>query len=110
VWRGSYPRPPPAAAARRILWSMSGFQVTTSHLVTAAGLLATDESSGPMPDGGAAASTPAAGAWSDFVAAGAPVVSGAHTAITDLSQSVSLAARIYQMADQQSADSMQVVQ
>jgi hypothetical protein len=89
---------------------MTGFAVTTTHLVTASGLLTSDEAMGPMPAGGAAAGTPAAGAWSDFVDTGGQVVSGADTAISDLSRSVSLAARIYQMADEQSADSMQVVQ
>ena len=88
---------------------MSTFAVTTTHLVSASTLLLGDEITGPMPSGSAAASTPADGAWSDFVSCGLRVVTGAHTAITELSHSASLAARIYQMADEQSADSMQVV-
>jgi hypothetical protein len=89
---------------------MSTFAVTTGHLISASTLLLGDEITAAALPADAAADTPAAGAWSDFAGSGERVVSGAHTAITDLSRSVSLAARIYEMADERSADSMQVVE
>jgi hypothetical protein len=90
---------------------MSDFRVTPESLMLGSSLINTSGAGGggeSFPFGGAAAQTPAAGAWSDFVDAADQMLRSTTQAVDDMSKALSTAARAYQVADQASARGLQV--
>ena len=85
---------------------MARFAVTYASLATASAVMLGDEALGPAPSGGAAAGTPAAAAWSQFADAAGRSVADSHQAVGELSRALSLAARIYEIADERSASDL----
>lgn len=83
---------------------MSFFEVTAGSLQDASALLSSPETA-VLGCGGAAAGTPAAGAWSGFVDTADAVLRASHAAEADLSSALSIAARAYVWADSSSAGS-----
>ncbi|HEY4829868.1 MAG TPA: hypothetical protein VIH85_24110 [Solirubrobacteraceae bacterium] len=83
---------------------MSFFEVSPGSLSEASALLSAPEL-GLLGCGGAAAETPVAGVWSEFVDAADRVSRDASTGLTGLSRGLGLAGRAYEIADQSSARS-----
>ena len=63
---------------------------------------------GSLGYGGAAAQTPAAGAWSDFVDSADRALRDTVQTVEDMSRALATAARAYQIADQASARGLEV--
>ena len=76
-----------------------------SSLINTSGIAGGGES---FPFGSAAAQTPAAGAWSEFVDRAEQMLRSSAQAVDDMSNALSTAARAYQVADQASARGLQV--
>jgi hypothetical protein len=90
---------------------MVEFKVTPENLMMASSLVGTSGLGEGMlvmgpPD--AAAQTPAAGAWSQFVENADRALRSVHESVADLSNALSMAARAYQLSDQAGAASLQV--
>lgn len=86
---------------------MSEVQVTPSALFTAAGQIgsATNGQTTRLSDPGAAAGTPAAGAWEAFCNDAAKVLASSGQAGSDLANVLKQTGENYQLADQASAAS-----
>lgn len=87
---------------------MATFQVTVENLQMGSALLSPAMGLDTSLSGGAATGTPVAGAWSTFVEDAERVRQTSRQALGDLSRSLSLAGRAYEIADQSAACSLQV--
>lgn len=90
---------------------MSEFHVTPESLMLGSSMIATSGAGGggeSFSYGGAAAQTPAAAAWSDFVETADRVLRDSVQSVEDMSKALSMAARAYQVADQASSRGLEV--
>jgi hypothetical protein len=78
---------------------MAGFAVSAGNLLEASALLSAPEVE-MLGCGGAAAGTPVAGVWSEFVDAADRISRDSYSGVTGLSRGLGLAARAYEVADQ----------
>ena len=83
------------------------FEVTTENLQVASDLLWPGTGPGALASGGAAAGTPVAGAWSEFVNDADRAIQNSHQTISGLSRALSLAAQMYAIAEQSAICSLQ---
>lgn len=92
---------------------MSGFRVLTEGLFTGSALIEVGGSVGSSGRlggvAGAAAQTPAAGAWSDFAGRADRTLIDAEQVCGDLARALSEAARAYELSDEAAASSMQAI-
>jgi hypothetical protein len=85
--------------------------VTPESLILGSTMIATSGVGGGGESfnyGGAAAQTPAAGAWSDFVDAAGRALRDTVQTVEGMSKALSMAARAYEIADEASARGLQV--
>jgi len=90
---------------------MSEFRVTPESLILGSTMINTSGAGGggeSLGYGGAAAQTPAAGAWSDFVNSADRALRDTVETVEGLSKALSTAARAYEIADEASARGLQV--
>jgi ApbE superfamily uncharacterized protein (UPF0280 family) len=90
---------------------MSQFRVTPESLMLGSSLISTSGAGGggeSFSYGGAAAQTPAAGAWSDFVDAAGRALGDTVQTVEGMSKALSMAARAYEVADQVSSRGLDV--
>lgn len=90
---------------------MSEFRVTPESLMLGSSLMSTSGAGGGGENfsyGAAAAQTPAAGAWSDFVDAAGRALSDSVQSVEGMSKALSTAARAYEIADEASSRGLQV--
>jgi ApbE superfamily uncharacterized protein (UPF0280 family) len=90
---------------------MSEFRVTPESLMLGSSMMITSGTGGggeSFSYGAAAAQTPAAGAWSDFVDAASRALGDTVQTVEGLSKALSTAARAYEIADQVSSRGLQV--
>jgi hypothetical protein len=90
---------------------MSEFRVTPDSLMLGSSMISTSgagSGGASLGDSGAAAQTPAAGAWSDFVDTADRALRDTVQTVDDMSKALSMAARAYWIADQASARGLDV--
>jgi hypothetical protein len=90
---------------------MSEFRVTPESLMLGSTMISTSGAGGgdeSLGYGGAAAQTPAAGAWSDFVDTADRALRDTVQTVDGMSKALSLAARAYWIADEASARGLDV--
>jgi hypothetical protein len=92
---------------------MSGFEVTPGNLLLGSSLIRTSgvgQGTANVGSAGAAAQTPLAGAWSDFVDRADKALSVQYEVVDDLARALSIAATAYQVTDEAAAHSLHVNQ